>query len=163
MSTRISIKCSFSSQAKRQIEMEHALKWYSNVLCCLLIVCWCCCCSCSCCYMSSVEYVCCMSRSVHDATKCNTQNKTENNIRKILKNLTRIFSSSSCVLCSWCSSSLIDTLLSGCRCASSIACETVEWNIRVFSFKLNVYIISRSIVLYSISIFPYILILARLS
>lgn len=132
MSTRISIKCSFSSQAKRQIEMERVLKCFSNVVCLKLFV--------ECVLLLLLLYVecgiCCMSRSVHDATKCNTQNKTENNIKNILKNLTRIFSSSSCVLCSWCSSSLIDTLLSGCRCARSIACKTVEWNIRISPFKL---------------------------
>lgn len=69
------------------------------------------------------------SLDIHDATKCNTQNKTENNIRNILKNLTRIFSSSSCVLCSCCSSSLMDTLLSGWRWASSKAWNIMEWNI----------------------------------
>lgn len=132
-----SINCSFFSQAKRKNWTESGTRTgthktrtqtHSVMSCCC---CWWwsrCSCSCCCwCWWFYVDVCCCGCCDFdHDATKCNTQNKTENKMRNILKNLTRIFSSSSCVLCSWCSSSLMDTLLSGWRCASSIAWKTMR-------------------------------------
>lgn len=59
----------------------------------------------------------------HNANKCKMQKSIENSVRNIFKNLTRIFSNSSWVLCNWCSNSLIETLLSGARCANSRACS----------------------------------------
>jgi len=116
----ISIKCRFSSQAKSAQLKCHAHKHSGYIYEGEANACSSCSCSCRVVFLLFL-WRCRDAEMPHDATKCNTQNKTENRMRNILKNLTRMFSNSSWVLCSWWSSSLMDTLLSGWRWAKSRA------------------------------------------